>query len=87
MQVLEGKNDAQKTGGGSQPPPDEGVGPTKEHAPQECTQMRINFNVFKAFPSDPGKAGWHFDGRANIEVLEDEIAARIEKDHDRPGWW
>ena len=44
-------------------------------------QMRINFNGFKPFP------GWHFDDRAGIEALEDEIAARIEKDHDRPGWW
>ena len=51
-------------------------------------QMRINFNGYKAFPSDPTeKAGWHFDGRANIEVLEREIAARIERNHHRPGWW
>lgn len=50
--------------------------------------MRINFNGYKAFPSDPTeKAGWHFDGRANIEVLEREIAARIERNHRRPGWW
>ena len=48
--------------------------------------MRINFNGFKPFPSDP-RSGWHFDDRAGIEALEDEIAARIEKDHDRPGWW
>ena len=49
--------------------------------------MSVVLKRFKAFPSDPRKAGRHFDGRANIEALEDEIAARIEKDHDRPRWW
>ena len=29
----------------------------------------------------------YFDERANIEALEREIAARIEADHDRAGWW
>lgn len=29
----------------------------------------------------------YFGERANIKALEVEIAARIEADHDRPGWW
>jgi hypothetical protein len=50
-------------------------------------QVRINFNGYKPFPSDPGKVTRHFDDRANVEALEREIAARIEKNHARPGWW
>ena len=43
--------------------------------------------AFKPFPLNPGKVKRYFDERANIEALEREIAARIEADHDRAGWW
>ena len=49
--------------------------------------MRIAFNGFKPFPLNPGKVKRYFDNRANIEALEREIAARIEANHDRAGWW
>ena len=28
-----------------------------------------------------------FTSKGSTEALEREIAARIEADHDRPGWW
>ena len=49
--------------------------------------MRIAFNGFKPFPLNPGKVKRYFDDRANIEALEREIAARIERNHGRPGRW
>lgn len=49
--------------------------------------MTIVLNRFKPFPSNRGTYRRYFDERANIEALEREIAARIEADHDRPGWW
>ena len=43
--------------------------------------------AFKPFPLNPGKVKRYFDDRANIEALEREIAARIERNHGRPGRW
>jgi len=42
----------------------------------------------KAFkPFHRGKDSGLFASKANIEALEREIAARIEADHNRAGWW
>ncbi len=49
--------------------------------------MKVVLKQFKAFPIHPGTYRRYFDERANIEALEREIAARIERDHSRAGWW
>ena len=50
--------------------------------------MRLyDSRAFKPFPLNPGKVKRYFDDRANIKALEREIAGRIERNHDRFGWW
>ncbi len=34
-----------------------------------------------------GKESGLFASKGSTEALEREIAARIEADHERPGWW
>lgn len=41
----------------------------------------------KGFPLNRGKDNGPFHRKSHIEALEDEIAARIEANHYRPGWW
>ena len=38
-------------------------------------------------PSHRGKDSGLFASKARIELLEREIAGRIERNHDRFGWW
>jgi len=48
--------------------------------------MKVVLKQFKAFPNQ-GKEIGLFTSKGSIEALEREIAARIEKDRDRPGVW
>jgi hypothetical protein len=48
--------------------------------------MKVVLKRFKAFPNQ-GKESGLFTSKGRIEALEREIAARIEADHDRGGWW
>lgn len=54
--------------------------------------MQVDFHRLKRCPfsgssANRGTYRRYFDERANIEALEREIAARIEADHERSGWW
>ena len=53
--------------------------------------MVVVFSQYKPFfgshYANRRKDSGLFVERSRIEALEREIAARIERDHSRPGWW
>ena len=48
--------------------------------------MSVVLKRFKAFPNQ-GKESGLFASKGSTEALEREIAARIEANHQRAGWW
>ncbi|AET65750.1 hypothetical protein [Methanothrix harundinacea] len=48
--------------------------------------MKVVLKQFKPFLNQRKESGL-FTSKGRIEAPDREIAARIEADHDRPGWW